>query len=141
MPGVQIELQIRVPGSDLGHPGYGVRMQRRAAQVGVQHHSGRVDYPPQPRRRLALGPGEHLLVRHQLARTVHGAGEDPLARGRDRLPYAGLHRGTPDADLEGAHGRPREHLVHAGQGAQAASGILHGKNLTRPAPLRQPAVR
>ena len=26
-------------------------------------------------------------------------------------------------------------------GAQAASGILHGKNLTRPAPLRQPAVR
>src|SRR5262245_55963030 len=39
----KVELQVRVAGGDLRHAGGGAAGQRRAAQVGVDHHPGGVD--------------------------------------------------------------------------------------------------
>ena len=55
----QVELEVRVPRRHLRRGRGGPPGQRRPAQVGVQHHTGAVDHPPQPGVRP---PGQPIAV-------------------------------------------------------------------------------
>jgi len=59
---VEIELEVRIPARQVREPGDGMRSERRAAQVGVQHHARRVDHPLQLRARQARERGDDVAL-------------------------------------------------------------------------------
>ena len=126
----QVELQIRVE-RRLLHRRRRRVAQRRAPQIGMNDHPGRIDHRPQARRERRVEPLGHNARQRIKLRLARLASENRRANPLNLLPRRlGCN---PPWQPQIAHSRVRKHTVDAGQRAER---MRHMRHAICGAPLR-----